>query len=46
MSTQIFGSYDEVFDALQTEIKAAFEVPHSVFIMKVINADLQEIPGQ
>ena len=46
MSTQVFGGYHEVFDALQTEIKAAFEVPHSVFVLKVINADLQEIPGQ
>ena len=45
MSTQVFGTYGEVFNALQTEIKAAFEVPHSVFVLKVINADLQEIPG-
>lgn len=44
MSTQIFGEYDQVMGALTTEIKASFEVPHSVFVMKVINADLQQIP--
>jgi uncharacterized protein YqgV (UPF0045/DUF77 family) len=40
MSTQIFGDYDEVMDALKTEIKKSFELPHSVFVMKIINADL------
>ena len=40
MSTQIFGEYDEVMDALKTEIKKSFELPHSVFVMKIINADL------
>jgi uncharacterized protein YqgV (UPF0045/DUF77 family) len=40
MSTQVFGDYDLVFDTLKTEIRNAFEVSHSVFIMKVINADL------
>ena len=46
MSTQVFGEYGEVFDAIKAEIQAAFQLPHSVFILKVINADLQEIPGQ
>jgi len=46
MSTQVFGEYDDVFGAISTEIKKSFEVPHSVFVLKVINADLQEIPGQ
>jgi uncharacterized protein YqgV (UPF0045/DUF77 family) len=45
MSTQVFGDYEEVFGTLQKEIKAAFELPHSVFIMKVINSDLQKIPS-
>lgn len=44
MSTQVFGEYDDVMGALTAEIKASFEVPHSVFVMKVINADLQVIP--
>ncbi len=40
MSTQIFGDYDHVMDTLSKEIKQSFSNPHSVFIMKVINADL------
>jgi len=40
MSTQVFGDYDLVFDALKKEIRTSFENPHSVFVMKVINADL------
>jgi len=40
MSTQIFGDYDHVMDTLSKEIKHSFSNPHSVFIMKVINADL------
>ena len=44
MSTQVFGDYDVVMKAITREIKASFELPHSVFVMKVINADLQVIP--
>jgi len=40
MSTQIFGDYDLVMSALAQEIKTSFQNPHSVFVMKVINADL------
>jgi uncharacterized protein YqgV (UPF0045/DUF77 family) len=40
MSTQVFGEYDLVMKALTAEIKKSFENPHSVFVMKVINADL------
>mgnify|MGYP001769426775 FL=1 len=40
MSTQIFGDYDYVMNALKDEIKISFQNPHSVFVMKVINADL------
>ncbi len=43
MSTQIFGEYDEVMDTLKKEIKTSFENPHSVFVMKVINADLNTV---
>lgn len=43
MSTQIFGEYKDVMHALSVEIEEAFENPHSVFVMKIINADLQVI---
>ena len=42
MSTQIFGEYKNVMDALTTEIEKSFELPHSVFVMKIINADLEK----
>jgi uncharacterized protein YqgV (UPF0045/DUF77 family) len=41
MSTQIFGEYRYVMNALTSEIEKSFALPHSVFVMKVINADLQ-----
>ena len=40
MSTQIFGEYDILMDALTIEIRQSFNNPHSVFVMKIINADL------
>jgi uncharacterized protein YqgV (UPF0045/DUF77 family) len=40
MSTQVFGEYFEVMNILTNEIHKSFELPHSVFVMKVINADL------
>jgi uncharacterized protein YqgV (UPF0045/DUF77 family) len=40
MSTQIFGEYDLLMEALSKEIKESFKHPHSVFVMKIINADL------
>lgn len=43
MSTHVVGDYDEVMDALKTEMKAALEIPHSLFVMKVLNTDLREI---
>ena len=42
MSTQIFGEYSDVMLALTVEIEKSFENPHSVFVMKVINADLEK----
>jgi uncharacterized protein YqgV (UPF0045/DUF77 family) len=45
MSTQVFGDYDVVMAALTTEIKASFALPHSIFVMKVINADLNHVDG-
>jgi uncharacterized protein YqgV (UPF0045/DUF77 family) len=43
MSTQVFGEYKYVMNALTIEIERAFENPHSVFVMKIINADLQVV---
>jgi uncharacterized protein YqgV (UPF0045/DUF77 family) len=45
MSTQIFGEYDTLMAALVKEIKHSFENPHSVFVLKVINADLNNTGG-
>ena len=41
MSTQVFGEYSKVMNALTTEIEKSFELPHSVFILKIVNADLK-----
>ncbi|HZK07466.1 MAG TPA: hypothetical protein VFC92_04650 [Bacteroidales bacterium] len=41
MSTQIFGEYRQVMQALTDEIYKSFELPHSIFVMKIINADLR-----
>ena len=41
MSTQIFGKYEEVMNALTPEIRAAFLAePTTIMVMKIINADL------
>lgn len=45
MSTQVFGEYFDVMDILTKEIHKSFELPHSVFVMKVINADLNIFEG-
>lgn len=42
MSTQVFGEYNAVMEILTREIGKSFEVPHSVFILKIINADLRD----
>ncbi len=41
MSTQVFGEYFDVMKILTDEIHKSFELPHSVFILKIINADLK-----
>lgn len=41
MSTQVFGEYFDVMEAITQEIHKSFEIPHSVFVLKVINADLK-----
>ncbi|MCF8367982.1 MAG: hypothetical protein K9G76_02995 [Bacteroidales bacterium] len=42
MSTQVFGEYYRLMEILTKEIGQSFELPHSVFILKIINADLKE----
>ncbi len=43
MSTQVFGEYFEVMKAITEEIHKSFALPHSVFILKIINADLNHV---
>ena len=45
MSTQVFGEFDAVMSAITLEIKKSFDLPHSVFMLKVINNDLDKIPS-
>ncbi len=40
MSTKVFGKYFDVMNALTKEIHKSFELPHSVFVLKIVNADL------
>ncbi len=39
-STQVLGEYDTVMAILTKEIKNSFSLPHSVFVLKIINSDL------
>jgi uncharacterized protein YqgV (UPF0045/DUF77 family) len=39
MSTQVFGEYDDVMAAVTKCIKNAFELPESIFVLKIINMD-------
>lgn len=41
MSTQVFGKYKYAMHAITAEIEKSFELPHSVFILKIVNTDLQ-----
>ena len=42
LSTQVFGEYKDVMTALTIEIEKSFELPHSVFVIKIINADREK----
>jgi len=42
MSTQVFGDYFDIMKALTIEIYKSFELPSSVFVVKIINADLSK----
>ncbi len=39
ISTQVFGEYDYAMGAVTKCIKNAFELPNSIFVMKVMNMD-------
>lgn len=39
LSTQVFGEFDEVMDVVKEEIRQSFELPNSVFILKIVNVD-------
>lgn len=41
ISTQVFGEFDAVMQIITKEIKKSFELPHSIFVLKIINSDLQ-----
>jgi len=41
MSTQVFGDYEDVMTIVTKEIKKSMDIPYSVFILKIINSDLQ-----
>ncbi|MEI6123453.1 MAG: hypothetical protein WCQ95_07465 [Bacteroidota bacterium] len=43
MSTQVFGEFKDVMHALTVEIEKSFALPHSVFVLKIVNADLQVV---
>lgn len=45
ISTQVFGKYDELMAILTKEIKKSMNLPHSVFVLKIINTDLQIHPN-
>ncbi|WP_080904476.1 thiamine-binding protein [Parabacteroides sp. Marseille-P3160] len=39
MSTHVFGEYEDVMYALTRCIKEAFELPNSIFTLKIMNLD-------
>lgn len=45
MSTQVFGEFSVIMRILTKEIERAFEIPNSVFVLKIINSDQQIHPS-
>jgi uncharacterized protein YqgV (UPF0045/DUF77 family) len=46
ISTQLFGSYDQIMSILNTEMGFAFKDNKLiVFNLKIVNSDLKEIPN-
>jgi uncharacterized protein YqgV (UPF0045/DUF77 family) len=42
MSTQLFGEYRNLMQIITDEIELAFELPNSIFVIKVANEQLDE----
>ena len=40
MSTQVFGEFKDVMTIITDEIEKSFDLPNSVFVLKIINAEL------
>lgn len=44
LSTQIFGEYQEVMAAINSEIEAVFAaIPHSAFVLKLVGTDRADV---
>jgi uncharacterized protein YqgV (UPF0045/DUF77 family) len=44
LSTQVFGEYRDVMDAMDSEIEAVFnQLPHSVFVLKMVGTDRYQV---
>lgn len=43
ISTHVFGNYDEVMNTVSRCMKNAMELPHSIFILKILNSDRDKI---
>lgn len=39
LSTHVFGEYDDVMAVITACIKDAFELPSSIFVLKIMNLD-------
>ena len=39
MSTQVFGEYDMVMRVVTNCMKNAMDLPHSIFVLKIMNAN-------
>lgn len=39
ISTHVFGEYDDVMAAVSACMKSAMELPHSIFVLKILNSD-------
>ena len=42
MSTHVFGEFDEVMAAVTKCIKNAFDLPDSIFVLKIMNIDREK----
>lgn len=42
MSTHVFGEYDQVMSVVTKCMKDAFELPSSIFVLKILNLDREK----